>query len=693
MTVFKRLLWILIPIISVLCLSACTGAGSDKIKLSDRSLFVSGEATDEGLFVCTADKSEMKKLAASGMLELYIDEKTMAVSVYDKMNKSFYSALPEEYAGEKTSVLSVHMLIENEEHLLSSQSDSVSFSCSEYEKTDIGALVTYNFRQSLGGKKKLDLSVPLEYILTDGMLSVTVDCDKITDNSTAKTKVLGLEILPFFAADTKGGKNDYILLPEGGGVVMTLENKADTFDEVSLKVYGEDPSVPKGSSANVLVGAFGRKKGDTAFVCLVGEGDAICEIRADKAETKGGYNRVGAYFEITPYLKEENSIYVSDKSYDGAIELSYRFLGGEGADYIGMASAVRELLIRQGKLRERAIDKTEGYPLILTLLMSRQVENEKGKAQTETLSTFSESYELLSALKSKCFENINVQLKGIYERGSAKVNYSLGSKKDFEVLTHFAQTENISLYGDTGLFDMGKPFAKAIDGDNTELSSHRKISKELNSFIGEIRQQPLTGVSLKDVGGILFSDYTSGKLTLRYNVKNSLQSYMASIYASKPLMVETGNFYSIKYADGVINLPADSQLGEREYFSDVPFAAAILHGICDYSLSAANLSHDSTSAMLKAAEYGALPHYEWSCDAEDDKYYMNSLSESKAYYDKMKDDFSSVTDKRITSHKMIKKDVYLTQFGEEMKVYVNYSESPVTVSGITVDARSYTAVG
>ncbi len=693
MTVFKRLFCVLILITSVLCLSACTGVGSDKIKLSDRSLFVSGETTDEGLFVCTADKSEMKKLAASGMLELYIDEKTMAVSVYDEMTKAFYRALPEEYAGEKTAVLSVHMLIENEEHMLSSQADSVSFSCSEYEKTDSGAVVTYNFRQSLGGNKKLDLSVPLEYVLTDGMLSVTVDCDKITDNSRAKTKVLGLEILPFFAADTKGGKNDYILLPEGGGVVMTLENKADTFDEVSLKVYGEDPSVPKGSSGDVLVGAFGRKKGDTAFVCLVGEGDAVCEIKADKAEAKGGYNRVGAYFEITPHLKEENSIYVSDKSYDGAIELSYRFLGDEGADYIGMASAVRELLIRQGKLRERAADKNEGYPFILTLLMSRQIENEKGKAQTETLSTFTESYELLSALKAKGFENISVQLKGIYERGSAKLNYSLGAKEDFEVLSHFAQAENISLYGEAELFNVGGSFVKAIDGENTGLSSDRKISKELNSFIGEIRQQPFNGVSLKDVGETLFSDYSSANVTLRCNVRNSLQSHIASIYASKPLMVEKGNFYSIKYADSIINLPDASQLGKGEYFSDVPFAAAILHGICDYSLSAANLSGDSTSAMLKAAEYGALPHYEWLCTAEDEKYYMNSLGEAKAYYDKMKEDFSSVRDKRITAHKMIKENVYLTQFGEELKVYVNYGERPVTVSGITVDAGSYTAVG
>ncbi len=691
MTVFKRLLRILIPIISVLCLSACAVFGSDKINLSDRSLFVSGEVTDKGLFVCTADKSEMKKLAASGMLELYIDEKTMAVSVYDEMTKAFYRALPEEYAEGKTSVLSVHMLIENEEHLLSSQSDSVSFSCSEYKKTDTGALVTYSFRQSLGGKKKLDLSVPLEYVLTDGMLSVTVDCDKITDNSTAKTKVLGLEILPFFAADTKGGKNDYILLPEGGGVVMSLHKKADTFDEVSLKVYGEDPAVPKEGSADVLVGAFGRKKGDTAFVCLVGEGDAICEIRADKAEAKSGYNRVGAYFEITPYLKKENSIYVSDKSYEGKIELSYRFLGGDGTDYIGMASAVRELLIRQGKLRERAIDKTEDYPFILTLLMSRQSENEKSK--TETLSTFSESYELLSALKAKGFENISVQLKGIYEIGSAKVDYSLGSKKDFEVLTRFAQAENISLYGDTELFNMGGPFAKTINGNSTELSSLKKISKELNGFISEIRKQPFKGVSLSDVGEALFSDYTSGRPALRHDVRNSLQGYMASIYASKPIMVETGNFYSIKYADSVINLSTDSHLGEREYFSDVPFIAAILHGICDYSLSAANLSDDSTSAMLKAAEYGALPHYEWLCSAEAEEYYMNYLGEAKAYYDKMKDDFSSVRDKRITAHKMIKQDVYLTQFGEELKVYVNYGEKPVTVSGITVDAKSYAAVG
>ena len=692
----KIICLLLIVIVCILGFVLCTGADSSKIKLSDKDVMTQAEPQSRDIFVSDMNIGEMRRLAVSGMLELYLDEKAMSVCVYDAMADMLYRALPSEYAGEKTAVINLYMLIEGREYVLSSQSDSLAFGCTEYEKTKNGVIITYNFRQSLKGGKKLDVSVPVKFVLSDGMLSVSADCSRIINESKGKVEIIALEMLPFFGSDTSASSGDYILLPDGCGTLLRLNDNSALSDEISLRVYGEDPSVPRGEAADVLIGAFGRKMGNGAFVCLVGDGDALCSVKADKAQESSGYNRVGAYFEITPVLKEENSVLVSSKSYDGNLELSYRFLSGENAVYTGMASAVRELLIRNGDLRESTSVEKKGYPFNLTLVMSDIVQNEKGVPVRRLLSTFSDSEELLTSLRSKGFDSINVRLKGIYKNGSEKMDSFCGSEEASERLTAL---ENIRIYSDTGLYNSGSFAAKSIDGKTIDISSVGAIERKLSGYISSLREQPFYGVCINDAGKKLYSDYSTGRVTLRDKVRNSLADILASVSASKGLMIETGNLYSIKYATDIINIPGSSSVSENENFRDVPFIQTILHGITDYSLSAANLSADSTYTMLKSAEYGALPHYEWSCSSsevntETDKYYYwNSLGEAKAYYDKMKSDFENIGERRITEHKMIKEDVYLTCFGEDMKVYVNYSDESVNISGITVYAKSYTVVG
>ncbi len=696
MNTVKKLVPVLLLIILIVCIFLSSGAQSDKIRISQKELSVSAQVSDESIFVSTAERSEMKKLASSGMLEMYLDEKTMTVCLYDTISGTLYRSLPKNYAGGKPSVLSLDVLIDGREYTLTSQSDSFSFNCTEYEQIRDGVIITYSFRRSLEGNKKLDISVPVSYVLTDGALTASVECNKIYCGG--KTVITSLEILPFFGADNSGKKGDYILLPDGCGAVLDLAENAETFEQISLKVYGEDPAVQGKNGANVLVGAFGRRHGESAFVCLISEGESLCEITADKALSTSGYNRVGASFTITPIKTEDKHVYVSKESYQGKAEVCYRFLSGDNADYIGMASAVRELLIRQGKLRENGIDKSNEYPFNLTLVMSEERAGEDSESYLHTLTSFNQAYELLSSLKAKGFTDTNVRLKGLYEKGSIKTQKALGTKQELSMMSSLCDDGSVRLYADSSLLEGSTGSAKSIVAEKLPHMNADRIKEGLGSYISAIRQQSFYGVCVNDAGRVLFSDFSQREVSLRENVKDSLADILASICASKSVMIENGNIYSIKYADSIIDIPSVSSLSKREYFRDVPFIQTILHGITDYSHEAANISNDSTMAMLKAAEYGALPHYEWHCSSDtDDKnsdkfYYMNTVSQAKAYYDKMNSDFAAFRNRRITGHEQIKKDVYLTRFGEDCTVYVNYGDSAVSVGGVTVDAKSYAVV-
>lgn len=693
MNKIKKLLTVFVFLLIIFSFSCCNTSQSSKIKVSSQEISVIADKCDESLLISTAKKSEMKKITASGILEMYLDEKTMSVCIYDTVSKKLYTSLPKASEGEVTSTVSLGFILGGREYMLTSQRDSLAFACTKYKKTKDGIVITYSFRQNLENNKKLNISVPVSYVLSDGMLNVSVDCNKIDNDGDGVIHTI--ELLPYFSSDTNTAKGDYIVLPDGCGAIMELETNSDKAIEVSLPVYGGDISMGNNELSQALVGAFGRKCGDTAFACLVNEGEAMCQIKASRAGSKG-HNKVWTSFEITPAKTDESHIYISDNSYKGKISLSYRFLSGDNANYIGMASAVRELLIRKAELRENSLDEKAEYPFNLTLVLSENKQNDRGDNYTQYLTDFNEGYELLTSLKAKGLSDINVRLKGIYSGTDTKIDEELGSEQELDLLLSTQNDGTVNLYSDYALYS-SKSSAKGIDKNKINLTSHKEIKHTLNSFITKLRKQSFQGISINDAGKSLNSDFSDKEFSIRENVKSSLREILGSIFASKKLMISGGNLYSIKYACQIIDLPSTSSLKNQEHFRDIPFIQAILHGIVDYSHEAANLTADSKESMLKAAEYGALPHYQWHCCSDTDKgdantYYMLTLGEAKAYYDKMKNDFSRFRSRRITSHEKIKDEVYLTRFGEDAGVYVNYSDKAVSVAGITIDAKSYALI-
>lgn len=686
MKTIKGFMPIALALIFLLTLSCCGRVQARKMKISHEEVSATTAVGDEALFYGTRDKSAMTKIASSGMLEMYLEEKTMSVCIYDAAANKYYHALPCEKGNETPSSLNVRVYSKGKEYVLSSQKDSLAFDCTKYKKTKHGVVITYSFRQSTQKGEKLDISIPVTYILSDGRLTVSVNCNKISAESD--TIIRQIELLPFFAGDTASAKGDYIVLPDGCGELMHLGVNSNV-NERSLRVYGNDDSHEENTGDKALIAYFGRKCGDSAIVCVATEGESLCSINAKKATDAFGYNRAWASFEITAAKEKDNSLYVSDTAYKGNITLSYRFLSGENSDYVAMAGAVRELLIREGCLRENAIEGESEYPFNLTLILSQE-------DSSAPLSDFNKASELLSYLKSKGFSHINVILQGIYDSGTVKIKKELGNEKDLDSLMQLQNEGNVLFYSDYSLYG-GKGSAKTIKGDKLVFSSLDKVTGSLNDLLKDIRKQSFYGIYINDAGQSLYSDYGSKTYSVRENVKNALNKIFGSIFASRQLMISRGNLYSVKYACGIINLPSSSSMGNAEGFETVPFSQTILHGLVDYSHEAINLSSDSKAQMLKAVEYGANLHYTWHCTddlngTDDSTYYMTGVSESKTYYDKMKSDLSNLRGRRITSHEKVAEQVYLTRFGEDAGVYVNYSQKAVSVDGITVDAKSYALV-
>ncbi len=667
----SRLFYLLIILSLVLFLFSGCSTSSRKISSSSKELMTFAQTSDKSIFSSHKKTKEMKKVAVSGVLEMYLDESNLSICILDTISGRLWRSLPYDSGAYEAANLTMTVIIKGREYTLNSQRDSVASELAAYENESNALKLSYTFRKSLENGKELDITVPLKLTLADGTLNVSVNCSEITDNSQTKVYISSIGILPFFGADTKGEKGDFILLPSSSGVILDTQTATDTFTEMSLPVYGEDIAHNTQVTSYVPVGAFGMKKGSGAFVCLITQGDAIAHIKAQKALNNGTPNSVFAQFNITPTLITEDTIYLSKQTYDSEISLSYRFLSGNNADYITMAGACRELLIRQGRLRDNSNDARSSYPFSLTLI-SDTAENGQTTSKQE-------AEELIGALIAKGISNIDIILKG------EKLSY-------ISSLSDFAKKESLNLSMQTDLFSQKKNGTLTLSGDRSNISIN-DISETADDIIGTMRSTS-TGVCLSDCGNILPTDYSSIRLNRSSNLA-AISDICTLLSSHGSLTVSQGNIYTLKYADSLINIPLSSPLENNPYCKSVPFIQAILHGICDYSFTPINLSSDPTKAMLKSIEYGAIPHYEWyfSSFSEDDLlHYSNSLSQARLVYENMKTMFSDLRDQRITSHEQVKKNVYLTVYSSGSEIYVNYNNKAVSVAGITLDPMGFVRV-
>lgn len=667
---------------------------------------------NEHLYFSDKAAKEMTKVHSSEMTRLYFDKEKGGIAVYDTVSKKLWRSIPEIYAGVKTGNVSVEVISKGAVYTLYSLGDSAV-------QSEIGenfVKVLYNFDTTLANKEKVKISLPVTFTLKNGTLYAETDCSVIEASKGIVLK--SVSILPFFGADREKNEGDYLLVPDGCGATIDLSENPKEFPEINLPVYGEDISTAKTSNKKALIGTYGMKKGVAAFVAVIENGAELARIKANKALSKDGLNSVGAYFEITPTAEtEDGKLAVSKKSYKGKIAVSYRFLSAQNADYIGMASAVREVLIRNGSL-PMSPSKAEGeYPFNLSII---GVGYDKVSNQNRILTSYSQTFDILSSLKAKGIGGINLRYRGLFEGGInqrdiSNADFALGNTNELSELTRYAKAQNINLFADVNLISSsvkGSFDSKALSilGEYTKKEpesfemyesnflSPDEIVKTNSLMLSKLRDSAFEGICFGAEGKYLYSDFAKGTSLLRNETATFLSSQLASASANKKLMIDTGNLYAVKYASSVVNLPSVSSCKNTELCTAVPFIQAVYHGFFDYSLTPINTANVSETMFLRSVEFGAVPYFEWyytdnSDEENKDKYcYTNSINDAQLYYQRMSSSLSDLRNARITAHEKVKKNVYMTEYEGSTKIYVNYNKKAVTVSGVTIEPRSFVRV-
>lgn len=589
-------------------------------------------------------------------------------------------------------------------------------------------------------------TIVLAYTLTDVGLSVSMPSERIEFN--ADFPLYEVELLPHFGRVDQS-EDGYVLLPDGSGALMRFMTDYSARTEYTIPIYELDWSVASDTlstgqyqyeSASLPI--FGMKDGSAAYL-------AVIEGAATKATLH--FHPAGEHFErnaVYPTFRmiNKDSVYLSgsDNSSkvivfessldDTTCSVHYQFLA-ENSGYTEMAALYRTQLEEDGLLT--SLDADTKVSLLLETIGGVQSDKNFLGVSYEGL-TAATTYEQNKLLAEDLLENgvdaLDMRLIGWFNdgyyhgyAGNVSLESVLGGKSDWNALRDYAAEAGIGLYPDVDFqrvpsmawgFFPSTDSASRLDAMEAKYSvlsralllekedigltpsdlyllSPKKFTSVAESFLNGFKSIQTEGLSLRSTR--VYSDFDDKNMISRPEALTALTAQLETLSAKTDLLVENGAQYTFAYTQKMTGVAADSS-HYRIADETVPFLQMVLHGSMELYTAPINLASNAETAVLKAIEYGMLPNYQVTY--EDSSVLKNSeYSDNYASgYSRWREDIlaayamadealNGLIAREIVAHTQVAEQVYATTYDSGDTVYVNYSQSDVTVGEKVVPAR------
>lgn len=211
----------------------------------------------------------------------------------------------------------------------------------------------------------------VEISLTDDELVVRVPDASIVEDKEG-TYISTVSLFPFLGYSHLGDKPGYMLIPDGNGALIYLNDKEGRYSTgYSRMIYGTDDGMSSQTTSSylwdnyetvnqpndVLAPIFGlaHTEDQQAYLAIVESGDERCSVECQPNGVMVDYNRCFAKFLLRDVyaqpLNNSNSGTVKTVETDrlhADLQVRYCLLSGENANYSGMANAYREYLLDNG---------------------------------------------------------------------------------------------------------------------------------------------------------------------------------------------------------------------------------------------------------------------------------------------------------------------------------------------------------
>ena len=591
--------------------------------------------------------------------------------------------------------------------------------------------------------EKYGFSLAVEVKLEGDELVVRVPDGSIVE-SKEKNYISTLSLFPMLGYSYLGEKNGYMLIPDGNGALIYLEDKEGRYSSgFSRLIYGKDYGFEQTDNSsylwdryatvtspnNVMAPIFGMAHTDCgqAYLAIVESGDERCSIECQPNGVMINYNRCFARFLLRDIfvqpLNNSNSGTVKTVESDrmhADLQVRYCLLSGDEANYSGMANAYREYLLKNELVKQA----DTSYHTRVDLLGSDREEFLLGTTAV-TMTTVDNAAEIFSQLRQAGVENVLSVYKG-WQKGGLYALPISGYKADSTIggtaaLTGLikdqaAQGYDVYLYNDALLVnDATTAFTfdvmKMVNKRTFKMESREQVydlfyyllpSKADASLQKLVKEMAADGVSNLAVAGLsdtLFSYSSKGSYYSRTDTLAAFAKALAAAGENTSMILESPNAYLWQHTDAFLDMP----LGSSDYLyvdQDIPFLSMVLKGIVPMYSQYVNFEANKTENFLQMVESGIYPSFYLTWEASSGLLYTNSSDlyslEFETYrdtvveYDAALRALAQQTDgAHIIRHDNLAAGVVKVTYDNGVEIYINYTERDYTADGVSVAALSY----
>lgn len=592
-------------------------------------------------------------------------------------------------------------------------------------------------------------------------MQVTLDGDKVTatipdDKIVEKLEyaegetvnyIATITMYPFLGHTYLGERDGYMLVPDGNGALIYLDDKEGRYSAgFTQLIYGENKGskvssvvslyggemVTVNPAENVLAPVFGMVHTDSQMGYLgnVESGAYSCYIECYPNGALLNYNRCYAKFQlrklvVTPTSSNSGGSITSaetDRTHED-LTVSYTFVTGDNANYIGLANEYREHLLDTAAVAQQ----DASYKTRVDFLGSDREEWLIFK-KAVPMTTVEDIENIYEELKAEGVTDILTQYKGWQKGGiqnlpvtKYKLDSSLGKTRELTKLMESLEDTGIDFY----LYQNGLKINP--DENNTTFNVIKRTDKRLYEDVvyGEVyysflyltpmRSDYLVRDLMKNfkkagVKNIAFSGISNEIFQFYYDRTFYSREYTADIYeklfadisAENNLLLEQPYAYAWKYIDAYIDMPMFSS--DYAYLDEeVPFLTTVLKGIIPMYSEYMNFEANKEEFFLKMVETGVYPSFYITMEDSSALIYTNSSDIYTSKYSVFKNDiieydkalkevYNATAGATISGHDNMDNGVTVVTYSNGVKIYINYTENAATVDGHSIDGMSYTLV-
>lgn len=682
------------------------------------------------------------KAAENDSMELYWDLDTSSVQLRDKRTNETWSTIPYSFYqsgmsgsnyvlnGLRSSLYLTYVDAErNTEVKVVSYKDAVIAA----RKIENGLKLTYYFSNA-------EFSVPVNYVLNDDGMSVSVDVANITEG---KNKILKVSVAPFFCS-AENGRENYLFVPSGSGALMYADDDQRSSRSYSEPVYGIDitdsPVYQNTKQESVRMPVFGAKNGNNGMLAIITSGAEMATIDATAGDSQYGYSAAYATFTIrgsaTSYIS--NSTNGSNKLVQYSADVvnvdpcvRYILLQPENADYNGMANTYRDYL----KIEEGMKEGVATPDLILNILGGAVVNRVMAGipySEIATATTFEQAQEILRDIVGKTDATMAVNLKGFGSTGldvgelggGFEADGAFGGEKDLRTLTQWCAENGADSFFDYELVfytDSGNGFSvrnSAVKanmirakyylydivtheqtGDAYYLANRYELVSNASKIAKYGKKLTTTGIGMSTLSSTAWSDYRSRY----YSTKNYMAEDFARIVAA---MNEAGmktfgaeaNAYAALKLDYIYNAPTKSS-ATFALDADIPFYQMVFKGSVAMSGGAINLAQDPRAEFLKTIATGCSLGYSLCYEGERQLLLGDHSAIGSSVYDGLAEQLETYTKEAQPLLSLVRSanivyyamdgEVSTTIFDNGVTLCVNHGNTSADSMLGTIDALSF----